>query len=101
MNFFYYFFAQEETFVDTGYHLNIKLYRDFKVIIYATAFLFPVVVSLALVQFCKDPCNLWIYEGVSAKPLNWVAVMLQVACTEAVAYSYMISDVLREMPLCV
>lgn len=42
-----------------------------------------------------------IYENASAKQLNWVAVVLQVAFTEAVVYSFMIHDVLCEVPLCV
>lgn len=65
---------------------------------FCNCLLFPVVASLALTYFLKTPV---IYEGASAKQLNWLAGMLQVAFTETVAYSFwsMVSCV--RLPACV
>lgn len=51
-------------------------------------------VSLALTHFLKTHV---IYEGASAKQLDWLAAVLQVAFKETVAYSFVIHGELREI----
>lgn len=51
-------------------------------------------VSLALTHFLKTRV---IYEGASAKQLDWLAAVLQVAFTETVAYSFVIHGELCEI----
>lgn len=94
VNFFNFFFCLGGNVCQYCISLEHQALQRLQGNCFCNCFLFPVTVSLALTHFLKTPV---IFEGASAKQLDWLAAVLQVAFIETVAYSFVIHGELCEI----